>query len=175
MGTYRLVRILRVVLSDCRCGYSSGYLRATTEKPRSNRNCSAKGHPYFFRSFAPYVSYSFSHFDAVGVHLTAKEQFYFKDNTYKFRDVRVVISSNKPDEFDQIITGNECVYDDKTRYVHFTGNVNAQLDATTWRERRSWSTPQRTVPSCRPANSYRAARGMTGDVDHLKYLKDQEL
>src|SRR4029077_19764559 len=97
MGTYRLVRILRAVLPVIVL-ILIGIPARNYWKSR-DRTMSAE--PSIVPS-SPNVSVhtldlKFSRFDGRPVlSVTAKEQFYFNDNTYKLRDVNVVIAGDKP-------------------------------------------------------------------------------
>jgi len=120
---------------------------------------------------------TFSRFDGRPVlRVTAKEQFYFKDNTYKLHDVNVVISGDKPGDFDRVISGDQCLYNQATGYVHFTGHVKAQLDATTSArtEELIYTPEDRVITS--PVRTHIEQPGeMAGDVDQLKYWIASEL
>ena len=177
MGTYRLIRILRFVLPVAVLVLigipARNYWKSRDQTAAAERKPVPIASDVSVQTF----NYSVSHFDGKSVvHVTAKEQFLFKDYTYKFRGVRVVISSNKPGEFDQIIVSDECVYYDKTGYVHFTGNVNAQLDATTSAQTQEliYTPEDRSITS--PVKTHIEQPGeMTGDVNQLKYWIDPEL
>ncbi|HLQ77068.1 MAG TPA: LPS export ABC transporter periplasmic protein LptC, partial [Terriglobia bacterium] len=109
-------------------------------------------------------------------HLTSKEHLLFKDNRSTFREVTVVISGEKPGDFDRIISGNQGVYDKDTGDIHFTGNVNAQLDATTaaHTERLIYNNHDRVITS--PVRTHVEQPGeMNGDADRLEYLIAPEL
>ncbi|HET9129928.1 MAG TPA: hypothetical protein VFO86_03210, partial [Terriglobia bacterium] len=96
--------------------------------------------------------------------------------TYKLRDVNVVISGEKPGDFDRVIAGDQCLYNQATGFVHFTGNVKAQLDATTSArtEELIYTPEDRVITS--PVRTHIEQPGeMMGDVDQLKYSTATEL
>jgi lipopolysaccharide export system protein LptA len=177
MGTYRLVRILRAVLPvivlvligiPARNYWKSRDLTMSAEPSTIPSSPDLSVHT---------LDLTFSRFDGRPVlRVTAKEQFYFKDNTYKLRDVNLVISGDKPGDFDRVISGDQCLYNQATGYVHFTGNVKAQLDATTSArtEELIYTPEDRVIAS--PVRTHIEQPGeMMGDVDQLKYWIGTEL
>ncbi len=177
MATYRLVRILRAVLPVIVLVLIG--IPARNYWKSRDRTISAE--PSIVPS-SPDLSVhtldlKFSRFDGRPVlRVTAKEQFYFKDNTYKLRDVNLVISGDKPGDFDRVISGDQCLYNQATGYVHFTGNVKAQLDATTSArtEELIYTPEDRVITS--PVRTHIEQPGeMMGDVDQLKYWIASEL
>jgi lipopolysaccharide export system protein LptA len=177
MATYRLVRILRVVLPVV----VLVLIGIPARNYWKSRDRTISANPGIAPS-APDLSVhtldlTFSRFDGRPVlRVTAKEQFYFKDNTYKLHDVNVVISGDKPGDFDRVISGDQCLYNQATGYVHFTGHVKAQLDATTSArtEELIYTPEDRVITS--PVRTHIEQPGeMTGDVDHLKYQIASEL
>src|SRR6185295_9196988 len=108
MGTYRLVRILRAVLPVV--------VLVLIGIPALNywksRDHTISAEPSIIPSAGDLsvhtLDLTFSRFDGRPVlRVTAKEQLYFKDNTHKLRDVSVVISGDKPGDFDRVVSGNE--------------------------------------------------------------------
>jgi lipopolysaccharide export system protein LptA len=177
MATYRLIRILRAVLPVIVL-ILIGIPARNYWKSR-DRTISAE--PSIVPS-SPDVSVhtldlTFFRFDGRPVlRVTAKEQFSLKDNTYKLRGVNVVISGDKPGDFDRVISGDQCLYNQATGFVHFTGNVKAQLDATTSArtEELIYTPEERVITS--PVRTHIEQPGeMMGDVDQLKYSIAQEL
>jgi lipopolysaccharide export system protein LptA len=177
MGTYRLVRILRAVLPVIVLVLIG--IPARNYWKSRDRTISAE--PSFTPSSADLsvhtLDLTFSRFDGRPVlRVMAKEQFYFKDNTYKLRDVNVVISGEKPGDFDRVISGDQCLYNQATGYVHFTGNVKAQLDArTAARTEELIYTPEDRVITSPVRTHIEQPGEMMGDVDELKYHIATEL
>jgi len=177
MSTYRLVRILRAVLPVIvlvLIGIPARNYWKSRDRSISAEPSAATSSPDLS---VHTLDLKFSRFDGRPVlRVSAKEQFYFKDNTYKLRDVNVVISGDKPGDFDRVISGDQCVYNQATGYVHFTGNVKAQLDATTSArtEELIYTPEDRVIAS--PVRTHIEQPGeMTGDVDQLKYWIESEL
>jgi lipopolysaccharide export system protein LptA len=177
MGTYRLVRVLRAVLPVIVLVLIG--IPARNYWKSRDRTISAE--PSFTPSAADLsvhtLDLTFSRFDGRPVlRVMAKEQFYFKDNTYKLRDVNVVISGEKPGDFDRVISGDQCLYNQATGYVHFTGNVKAQLDArTSARTEELIYTPEDRVITSPVRTHIEQPGEMMGDVDELKYHIATEL
>src|SRR4029077_3011989 len=177
MGTYRLVRILRAVLPVI----VLVLIGIPARNYWKSRDLTMSAEPSVIPSASDLsvhtLDLTFSRFDGRPVlRVTAKEQFYFKDNTHKLRGVNLVISGDKPGDFDRIISGDQCLYNQATGYVHFTGNVKAQLDATTSArtEELIYTPEDRVITS--PVRTHIEQPGeMTGDVDQLKYWLASEL
>jgi lipopolysaccharide export system protein LptA len=177
MATYRLVRILRAVLPVIvlvLIGIPARNYWKSRDRTVSADPGTAPSSPDLS---VHTLDLTFSRFDGRPVlRVTAKEQFYFKDSTYKLHDVNVVISGDKPGDFDRVISGDQCLYNQATGYVHFTGHVKAQLDATTSArtEELIYTPEDRVITS--PVRTHIEQPGeMTGDVDLLKYRIASEL
>jgi lipopolysaccharide export system protein LptA len=177
MATYRLIRIVRAVLPVI----VLILIGIPVRNYWKSRSTTMSAEPSVAAS-TPDISVhtldlTFSRFDGRPVlRVTAKEQSYFKDNTYKLRDVNLVISGDKPGDFDRIISGEQCLYNQATGYVHFNGNVKAQLDATTSArtEELIYTPEDRVITS--PVRTHIEQPGeMMGDVDQLKYWLASEL
>jgi lipopolysaccharide export system protein LptA len=177
MATYRLVRILRAILPvivlvligiPARNYWKSRDQTVSAEPKTATPVADLKVHS---------VELSFSRFDGRPLfRLTAKEEFSFKNNTHRLRGVHVVISGEKPGDFDRVIIGDECLYDEMTRDVHFTGNVKAQLDATTFALTEELIYVNKDGLITSPVRTHIEQPGeMTGDVDQLKYWMASEL
>ena len=177
MGTYRLVRILRAVLPVV----VLVLIGIPARNYWKSRDHTISAEPSIVPSSGDIsvhtLDLTFSRFDGRPVlRVTAKEQLYFKNNTHKLRGVNLVISGDKPGDFDRIITGDQCLYNQDTGYVHFTGNVKAQLDATTSArtEELIYTPEDRVITS--PVRTHIEQPGeMMGDVDALKYSIATEL
>jgi len=171
MGTYRLIRILRVVLPVIVLVLIGIPARNYWKSRDQTISAEPKAAPPVADLAVHSVDLSFSRFDGRPLfRLTAKEEFSFKNNTHHLRDVRIVISGDKPGDFDRVITGNECRYDEGTQVAHFTGNVQAQLDETTSArtEELIFTNTDRLIAS--PVRTHIEQPGeMTGEVDQLKY------
>ena len=133
MTSYRLIRILRVVLPIVVLILIG--IPARNYWLGRSRNVSPEPAPV---TSAPdlmvhTVGLTLSHYDGPKevFRVTAKEEFFTRDNIHKLRDVRVVIAGEKPGDFSRIISGDSCTYDVSTGDIYFSGNVAAQLDATT--------------------------------------------
>ena len=177
MATYRLVRILRAVLPVIVLVLigipARNYWKSRDRTISANPGITPSSPDLSVHT----LDLTFSRFDGRPVlRVTAKEQFYFKDNTYKLHDVSVVISGEKPGDFDRVISGDQCLYNQATGYVHFTGRVKAQLDATTSArtEELIYTPEDRVITS--PVRTHIEQPGeMMGDVDQLKYRIASEL
>ena len=177
MATYRLVRILRAVLPVIVLVLigipARNYWKSRDRTISANPGIAPSSPDLSVHT----LDLTFSRFDGRPVlRVTAKEQFYFKDNTYKLHDVSVVISGEKPGDFDRVISGDQCLYNQATGYVHFTGHVKAQLDATTSArtEELIYTPEDRVITS--PVRTHIEQPGeMMGDVDQLKYRIASEL
>jgi lipopolysaccharide export system protein LptA len=177
MATYRLVRILRAVLPVVVLVLigipARNYWKSRDRTISANPGIAPSSPDLSVHT----LDLTFSRFDGRPVlRVTAKEQFYFKDNTYKLHDVHVVISGDKPGDFDRVISGDQCLYNQATGYVHFTGHVKAQLDATTSArtEELIYTPEDRVITS--PVRTHIEQPGeMTGEVDQLKYHIASEL
>jgi lipopolysaccharide export system protein LptA len=178
MATYRLIRILRAVLPVV--GVILIGIPARNYWLSRARNVSAE--PKTTTSAADLVVHTvgltLSHSDGPKevFRVTAKEEFFFKDNKHKLRDVRVVIAGDKPGDFSRIITGDQCTYDKSTGDIYFNGNVNAQLDATTATrtDELTYRNQGRVISS--PVRTHVEQPGeMAGDADRLSYAIATEL
>jgi len=177
MATYRLVRILRLVLPVVVLVLIGIPARNYWKSRDSSVSAEPSAAPSSPDLSVHTLDLTFSRYDGRPVfRVTAKEQLIFKDDTYKLRDVNVVISGDKPGDFDRVITGDQCLYNRATGYVHFTGTVKAQLDATTSArtEELIYNHEDHVITS--PVRTHIEQPGeMTGDVDQLKYWIGTEL
>jgi lipopolysaccharide export system protein LptA len=178
MGTYRLIRILRAVLPVIvliLIGIPArNYWRSRDRSIAAEPKMASPAGDLAIHT----VGLTFDHSEGGRrvFHVTANEQFFFKDNTHKLRDVHLVIWGEKPGDFDRTISGDQCIYDEGSGYVHFTGNVKAQLDATTGAhtEELIYNHQDHVITS--PVRTHIEQPGeMTGDSDRLKYSMDSEL
>jgi len=178
MGTYRLIRILKAVLPIIVLLLVGIPARKYWISRGHSVSVAPTGVPLAADLAIHTVDLTLTSTDGPRnvFRVQAKEQFYFKDNKHKLRDVHVVIFGEKPGDFDQVITGDQCIYDESTKDVHFTGNVKAQLNATTavHTEELTYSQQDRTITS--PVRTHVEQPGeMTGDADQLKYSVGSEL
>lgn len=184
MGTYRFIRILRVVLPIVVLVLiaipARNYL--TTRESASASTHSAPVSPPDVEVHT--LGESFHHREGGRdvFQVDARELVSFKNNKHELRDVHVVIFGEKPvlgeksGDFDQTVQADSGIYDQETKDIHFFGNVRAQLDEETWitTEELVYVNQDRMISS--PVRTHVEQPGeMTGDADRLSYSKATKL
>ena len=178
MATYRLIRILRAVLPIIvviliGIPARNYWISRNLASPAPVKTAPP---PADFAVHTLDLKFTRADGGRILFHFDAKEHFMLKDNTEKLRAVEVVIAGEKPGDFDRVIKGDECIVNPQTKDIHFTGNVSAQLDATTSATTQEliYNHSSRLITS--PVRTHVEQPGeMKGDADHLDYAMATEL
>src|SRR5262245_36846769 len=134
MGTYRLIRLLRLVLPIVVLVLigipARNYLTSRDRQPAHSPSAPVSAPDVTVHTLGETFHHREGGRDVFQVE--ADEVVSFKNNKQELRGVRVVIFGEKPEDFDQTVKADYGVYDQDKKDIHFSGNVRAQLNEKTW-------------------------------------------
>jgi LPS export ABC transporter protein LptC len=185
MGTYRLIRLMRVVLPVVVLVLiaipARNYLTSRDRVAAKSPAVPGSAPDVIVHTLGETFTHRENGRDVFKV--KAEELISFKNKKHELRGVHVVIFGEKPvipgdknGDFDQTVKADSGIYDQDGGDIHFFGNVRAQLDEKTWisTEELVYVHQERMISS--PVRTHVEQPGeMTGDADRLSYSKGTQL